>query len=67
MGIRANKAVVGMLKTTRERLTTDPQLVASMLQGVMLESTAPEKQLDTLRQETIFLASAYLNACCARS
>jgi hypothetical protein len=73
MGIKFNKAVVGMLKTAREQLTTDPQLIAAMLQGVMvgvsrrlLESTAPEKQFDTLRQELVFLACAYLNACCAR-
>ena len=73
MGIRSNKAVVGMLKTASEQLTTDPQLVASMLQGVMvgvsrrlLESTAPEKQFDILRQEMIFLACAYLDACSAR-
>ena len=73
MGIRSNKAVVGMLKTASEQLTTDPQLVASMLQAVMigvsrrlLESTAPEKQFDILRQEMIFLACAYLNACSAR-
>jgi AcrR family transcriptional regulator len=73
MGIKSNKAVVGMLKTARDRLTTDPQLVASMLQGVMvgvsrrlLESTAPEKQFDILREEMIFLARAYVNACSAR-
>jgi AcrR family transcriptional regulator len=73
MGIKTNKAVVGMLKTARDRLTTDPQLVASMLQGVMvgvsrrlLESTAPEKQFDILREEMIFLARAYVNACSAR-
>ena len=73
MGIKSNKAIVGMLKTAREQLTTDPQLVASMLQGVMvgvsrrlLESSAPEKQVDILRQEMIFLACAYLNACSGR-
>jgi AcrR family transcriptional regulator len=73
VGIRSNKAIAGMLKTAREQLTTDPQLVASMLQGVMagisrrlLESAAPEKQFDILRQETIFLACAYLNACSRR-
>jgi AcrR family transcriptional regulator len=74
MGIKSHKAVAGMLKTAKERLSTDPQLVASMLQGVMvgvsrrlLESTAPEKQFDTLRRELIFLACAYLKACSARS
>jgi len=74
MGVRANRAVVAMLITARERLTTDPQLVASMLQGVMagvsrrlLESLAPEKEFDTLQQEMIFLARAYLKACSARA
>ena len=68
-GIKCNKAVVAMLKTASDQLTTDPQLVASMLQGVMvgvsrrlLESTVPEKQFDILRQEMIFIACAYLNA-----
>ncbi len=67
--IKSNRAVAGMLKTAREQLTTDPQLVASMLQDVMagvsrrlLESTAPEKQVDTLLRELIFLACTYLNA-----
>jgi AcrR family transcriptional regulator len=72
-GIRSTRAVVAMLKTAREQLTTDPQLVASMLQSAMvgvsrrlLESSAPEKQFDTLRKEMIFLACAYLNACSNR-
>ena len=62
MGIRSNKAIVEMLATAREPLTKDPQLVASMLQGAMagvsrrlLESDAPEKQFEALRQELIFL------------
>lgn len=73
MGIRSNKAIVGMLTTACAPLTTDPQLVASMLQGAMvgvsrrmLESGAPEKQLAPLRQELIFFACAYLKACSAR-
>ena len=73
MGVRANQAVVAMLMTAREQFTTDPQLVAAMLQGVMggvsrrlLESAAPEKEFDTLQQEMIFLARAYLRACSAR-
>ena len=68
-GIRFNQAVVEMLKTAREHLRADPQLVASMLQAVMagvsrrlLESAAPEKQVDILRQESIVLACAYLNS-----
>jgi AcrR family transcriptional regulator len=73
-GTRSTQAIAEMLATACEPLRTDPQLVASMLQGAMigvsrrlLESSAPEKQFETLRQELIFLACAYLNACSARS
>jgi hypothetical protein len=73
MGIRSNKAIVQMLETASEPLTTDPQLVASMLQGAMvgvsrrmLESGAAEKQFDSLREELIFLACAYVDACSVR-
>ncbi len=70
MGEKTNKTIVGMLATAREPLTKDPQVIASMLQDAMagvsrrlLESPAPEKQFDTLRQELIFFACAYLRAC----
>jgi AcrR family transcriptional regulator len=73
-GARSNKAIVGMLAAASEPLTRDPQLIASMLQGAMagisrrlLESGAPEKQLDSLKKELIFFACAYLEACSARS
>jgi len=69
-----SKKIVGMLITAREPLTTDPQLVASMLQDAMvgvgrrlLESGAPEKHYDMLRQELIFMMCAYLDACSARN
>ena len=71
--VRINKAIVALLAGAREPLNKDPQTVASMLQGVMsgvihrvLESSAPEKQLDTLREELIFVVSGYLEACTAR-
>jgi hypothetical protein len=74
MGSRSNKAIVELLKSAREPLTTDPRVVASMLQGAMfgvsrrmLESGAPEKQFAVLRKELIVLARAYLKACSARS
>ena len=74
MGIRSNKAIVEMLVSAREPVTTDRQLVADMLQGVMaevrrrlLESDAPAEQFATIRQELIFLACAYLQARSARS
>lgn len=73
LGIKSNKAIAGMLKTASDQLTTDPQLVASMLQGAMagvsrrlLESTAPEKQFDHLNRELILMACAYLDVCSAR-
>jgi AcrR family transcriptional regulator len=73
MGIRSNKAIVRMLASACEPLTTDPQLVASMLQGAMvgvsrriLESGTPEKQFETLGRELIFASCAYLDACSTR-
>ena len=74
MQARFNKAVVKMLGSSSERLTTDTQLVASMIQGAMvgvsrriLESGAPEKQFESLLPELIFFARSYLKACSARS
>jgi AcrR family transcriptional regulator len=73
IGTRSNKAIVRMLESASDPLTTDPQLVASMLQGAMvgvsrrmLESGAAEKQFEVLRRELIFVACAYLDACSAR-
>jgi AcrR family transcriptional regulator len=70
MGVRFNRAIVRMLESASEPLTTDPQLVASMLQGAMvgvsrrmLESGAAEKQFEGLRRELIAMACAYLDAC----
>jgi hypothetical protein len=72
--IRSDKAIVPMLASASEPLTTDPQLVASVLQGMMfgvsrrmLESTAPDREIDTLRRELIAAAAAYLDACAAPS
>jgi len=63
MVLRYNKAIVRMLASSSDPLATDPQLVSSMLQGTMagvmrtlLESSAPDKQFDTLREELIFVA-----------
>jgi AcrR family transcriptional regulator len=70
---RFDTAIIRMLETAAERLTTDLGLVTSMLQGAMvgvsrriLESSAPEKELDGLRRELIFVACAYLDACAGR-
>ena len=73
MAVRTNKAIVLMLATAREPLRTDPQLVASVLQGTMagvsrrmLETGALEKQFDAMRRELIILACSYVEACSAR-
>jgi AcrR family transcriptional regulator len=73
MGNRFNKAIVRMLATASDPLTTDPQLVAFMLQGAMvgvtrrlLESSSPQAQFETSRRELIVLACAYLNASVTR-
>ena len=69
MGVRFNKAVAEMLETAQEQLTTDPRLIATMLQSAsvgvsrrILESSSPEKQLEPLRRELIILVCAYLKA-----
>lgn len=74
MGLRTNKAIVEMLASSCEPLMKDPHLVASMLQGAMvgvsrrlLESAAPEKQLEPFRQELISLVGAYLEASAAHT
>jgi AcrR family transcriptional regulator len=72
MAARFRKAVVRMLASANEPLKTDPEIVASMLEGMMvgvsrrmLESDAPEKQFEAIRPELIFAACAYVEACSA--
>jgi AcrR family transcriptional regulator len=67
-GFKSVKVIAAMLASAPEQLA-DPQLAATMLYGVMvgvsrnlLESPHPEKQLEPLRQELIFVACAYLKA-----
>ena len=74
MQLRCDKAIVRMLATASDTLTTDRQLVATMIQGAMagvsrrlLESGTPEKQLEPMRQELIVAMCAYLDACSARA
>ncbi len=70
MNQKINSAIVAMLATAKDELTTDPQLVASMLQATMagvsrrlLESPSPENNYERLRDELVFLMCAYLRAC----
>jgi AcrR family transcriptional regulator len=69
---RALKEIVAMLETAPEPLTREPEMIASMLQSMMtgvsrklLESPAPEKNFPAMRQELLFLAEVYVQACSA--
>jgi AcrR family transcriptional regulator len=70
MSLKANRFIVAMLATAQNELTTDPQMVASMLQATMagvsrrlLESASPESEYEKVRDELVFLVCAYLRAC----
>jgi AcrR family transcriptional regulator len=74
IGTRFHKAIVRMLRTASNPLATDPQLAAAMLQAsmsgvirILLESRTPEEQVDAFREELIFVACAYLDACSTRA
>ncbi len=74
MGVRSSKAIVDMLETAREGLVTDAQLVAAMVQDVMvgvsprlLESGAAEKHFEILRRELVFFVCTYLEASSQRA
>jgi AcrR family transcriptional regulator len=69
MATRSHQAIVHMLSTASQPITTDSQLIATMLQSLMagvsrriLESNSPEKELQALRQELTVVACAYLEA-----
>lgn len=70
MSLKANRLIVAMLASAEEELTTDPKMVAEMLQATMagvsrrlLESASPELVYARLRDELVFLVCAYLRAC----
>ena len=67
--LKVNRAIVTMLNSAKEKLTTDTQLVASMLQATLagasrrlLESPTPQKDHAAVRDELILLTCAYLRA-----
>ena len=73
-GLHSGKSIVAMLKSSPEPLATDPQLVVEMLTSAMfgvsrrlLEAPSPEKLVEPLKRELIFMARAYLKACSARA
>ena len=73
IGLHSGKVVAAMFATTSDPPLSDPDLVASMLTSAMagvsrrmLEGPSPEKHVEPLKQELIFLARAYLKACAGR-
>ena len=71
---RVNRSIASALATARDPLGTDPQLVASLVQGAMsgvshriLESASPEKHYPLLKKELALMMRAYINASSAKS
>jgi AcrR family transcriptional regulator len=70
MSLKANRAIVAMLASAKNELTTDPEVVSSMLEAAMagvsrrlFESASPEIDYERWRNELVFLVCVYLRAC----
>ena len=70
VSLRCLQLIAGMIATTSNSLTRDPQLMAAMLQSAMagvsrrlLESNVPAIQYARWREELTGLVSAYLATC----
>ncbi|MFC5863734.1 TetR/AcrR family transcriptional regulator [Acidicapsa dinghuensis] len=69
---RSLHVIASLFATARERLTKDPELIASVvvstLNGIsrrILESKSPERTIGPLREELLVLVHAYLQTCIA--
>lgn len=67
---RANGAIVGLLESAPEELTTDLQLMATVLQSIiagvkrhLLESDIPEAQFEGMQRELVLVVRNYVKAC----
>jgi AcrR family transcriptional regulator len=67
---RVNNAIVGLLQSAPEVLTTDLQLMATVLQSTiagvkrqLLESEMPEAQFDVMQHELVLMVRSYVRAC----
>ena len=70
---RVNNAIVGLLQSAPEVLTTDLQLMATVLQSTtagvkrqLLESDMPEVQFEVMQRELVLVVRSYVRACVAR-
>ncbi len=67
---RANNVIVGLLRSAPEVLTTDLQLMATVLQSTiagvkrqLLESDMPEAQFEAMQRELVLMVRSYVRAC----
>jgi AcrR family transcriptional regulator len=67
---RVNNAIVGLLQSAPEALTTDLRLIATMLQSTiagvkrqLLESDMPEAQFEVMQRELMLMVRSYVRAC----
>lgn len=67
---RVNKTIVGLLESAPQVLTTNPQLLATMLQSTiagvkrqLLESDMPEAQFEVMQRELVLVVRSYVRAC----
>ena len=71
---RVNKEIVGLLQSAPEVLSTDLQLMATVLQSTiagikrrLLESDMPEAQFEAMQRELVLIVRGYAQACVAQS
>ena len=71
--VRVNKAIAQLLEGAPEVLTTDLQLMATVLQSTiagvkrqLLESDMPEAQFEAIQRELILVVRSYVRACVGR-
>jgi hypothetical protein len=67
---QVNEAVVELLQSAPETLTTDLRLMATVLQSTisgvkrqLLESEAPEEQFEAMQRELVLVVRQYVRAC----
>ena len=71
--MRVNRAIVALLQSAPEELTTDLQLMATVLQSIisgvkrqLLESDMPETQFEVMQRELVLVVRGYVRACVRR-
>jgi AcrR family transcriptional regulator len=70
---RVNQTIVGLLQSAPEVLTTNLQLMATVLQSTiagvkrqLLESDMPEAQFEVMQRELVLVVRSYVRACVGR-